>query len=62
VKEGEIMKMLKCDHCGKIFDIPKEVRTYEIIRNDFNRIKGDYICKNVDLCDDCYKEFFGRED
>lgn len=56
------MKMLKCDHCGKIFDIPKEVRTYEIIRNEFNRIKGDYICKNFDLCDDCYKEFFGRED
>jgi hypothetical protein len=25
-------------------------------------IKGDYISKDVDLCDDCYKGFFGRED
>lgn len=62
VKEVEIMKVLRCDHCGVIFDIPKEKRTYEIIRNDFSMIKGDYISKDVDLCDDCYKGFFGRED
>ena len=63
----------KCDRCG-VFFIPtsNEGSFLDFIKNTFGYddfigyeiriVKRSTGRPKLDLCDDCYKEFFGRED